>query len=283
MLSFKQTFISAYDSLIHNGSYSAGANFAKPIEFADYSAQIGALVFYGGTVSLLYLIYLLGEAKERVNKSAILLILVWFVVVFGLSRLGQTGLPGRFAREAAIPLIMSMAVTLGYFFDLMRNNLQKSFALLFFGLIILINLAQSNTSQYTAPEFFNSMIWFTQQDKQAADAIAKLTPEGAVIIANPTTPYLPVFTPRKILFPATASTLTPGDFNDYAKATGARFVFIGEKTLADPDGKTYPFFAEFKERTAQLKSAVVGCTPISEPNSNFAIYDLTTCKTKVKK
>jgi hypothetical protein len=283
LLPIKQVFVAAFASITGSGSFSAGANFTKPIEFGDYASQIGSLAFYGGLIGLLYLIYLLGEPKEKVNKSAILMVLIWFVVIFVLSRLSQTGLPGRFAREAAVPLIMSLAISIGYFISMMRSNLQKSLATLFFGLIIFINLVQVNAGQYMAPDFFNRMIWFSEQDKRAVDAIVKFTPKDAIILANPTTPYLPIFAEREIRFNVPPQVKIPSGVRDYAAQANIHFLFIGKKTPSNPDDKTYPFFADFDKRTDLLKAAIVGCGPISDKDETFAIYDLDKCKVKAKK
>jgi hypothetical protein len=213
--------------------------------------------------------------------------LVWFLVAFLLSRSSQVGLPGRFAREAAVPLILAIAVALGYFIFLLRSNYQKFIAIFALGFIIYMNLAQINDGAYRSPDFFNKMVWFDADDKLAAEAIDSVAGENSKIIANPTTPYLPMFAKTPIEFVGLDQLTDATALRVYAKEAGIRYIFIGSKTSANPDEKAYPFFANFDQKTTLLKKVVETCPPKINSNAKFTIYDLNDCPlkttTKVKR
>ena len=133
-----------------------------------------------------------------------------------------------------------------------------------------------------APDFFNRMIWFSEQDKKATDAIISSTAQDAIILANPTTPYLSVFAQRQIEFALPPKLTSPSEIRTFATQANINFIFIGKKTSSNPDDKTYPFFTDFDKRTDLLKSAIEGCDPINDEAGSFAIYDLRDCKFKNK-
>ena len=274
---FRSMFAEVFHSIAQSGSFSAGTSFSLPPEFSEYASQIGPFVYYGGLVGMIFLIYLLGQPKTRINKPALLLILVWFIVAYGFSRFSQVGLPGRFARETAVPLIMAEAIMVWCFIQAMQTNAQKIVAALGFGLIIILELVQVNGGAYRSPDFFKRMIWFDANDKRSADTIELIVPQDEVVLANPTTPYLPIFTSRKIVFVSLDKTPNLSALRAYAKAVEAHYVFIGTKTSANPDEETYPFFNNFDKISKNLQNDLSKCESITVPDSNFAIYDLANC------
>ncbi len=283
LFSFREIFLQAYQSIFQSGSVSAGAIFAVPIDFWDYGGQIGPFVYYGGLLGIIFLIYLLGQPKEKINKPALLLILVWFVVTYIFSRFSQTGLPGRFARELALPLVLAQSIMIWRFIQAMRTNTQKILTVFGLGLIITLELVQVNGGSYRSPDYFKRMIWFDSNDKKSTDAIKALIPSNEAIIANNTTPYLPIFAERKIIFIPLNRTPSVKTVRDFAEAAGARYVFIGRKTSANPTADGYPFFANFDKITANLQKALEQCTPMETDDTNSTLYDLGSCPDKTAK
>lgn len=282
LFSFREMFIQAYQSIVQSGSFNAGAGFATPIDYADYGSQIGPFVYYGGLLGIIFLIHLLGRQDEKTNKPAIILILVWFVIAFIFSRMSQVGLPGRFARELAIPLVLAESIMVWRFFVAMSTNIQRALALFVLGLIVVFEMAQVNGGVFRSPYFFEKMIWFDKNDKKAADTITTLTKEDAIIIANPTSPYLPIFAKRKIVFPPLEKTKSRAALLRYAEATGATYAVISGKTSANPS-ETYLFFSNFGKITDNLKSGVKDCRLIETDDPEILIYDLTDCTTQGEK
>lgn len=283
LFSFRDMFIQAYHSIMQSGSVSAGVNFAMPIEFGEYGAQIGPFVYYGGLLGIMFLIYLLGQAKEKINKPALLLILVWFLVTYIFSRISEVGLPGRFARELALPLVLAESVMIWRFMQALHTNIQKILMVFAIGVIIVFELAQVNGGYYRSPSYFKKMIWFDSNDKKSADSIKAVVPQGETIIANNTSPYLPIFADRKIVFIPLNRTPSIDSLNAFASAAGARYVFIGQITSANPAVDGYSFFANFDRITSNLKKDLVQCDPIETDDSSSALYDLEKCPTKTTK
>jgi len=130
--------------------------------------------------------------------------------------------------------------------------MSKIFAVGLLGLIIVMNLTQINSGYAKSPDFFKTMIWYTEQDKEKADYMQNLIAENDKVIANPTTPYLPIFSQRKVIFVPSDSVSDATKLSSYIKRSGAKYLFIGRVTDANPDGKVYPFFADFDLITKQL-------------------------------
>lgn len=241
--SLRDFFLPFLKQIISGQSLVRGSAFIRPVEYWQYGEVIGSLVWSGGLISLFYLIYMLGK-KGQQNKAAILLILVWFVLLFVLSRISVSGLQGRFARELGLPLILAMAITIRELFSNFNIKMQKIIGYGLLGLIIVFNLSQINDESFSSPKFFNSMIWFDRYDLEKAKYIENISEPDDIIFSNRTSPYLPYFADRNIDFNIEAKL---ADLPGYAETKGAKYLFIGQKTRANPDSKSYPFYKGFEE------------------------------------
>ena len=225
--------------------------FSQPLPYTEYAPQIGPFVWPAGVFSLFVLIYLLGQKSQGKNRVSYLLILVWAGVLYTVSRMEMFGLPGRFAREMAFPLTLSIGVSLAAILHRLPR-MSRIFSIGLLGLVVVANLTQLNSGYAKSPEFFNSIIWYTERDKEKADYLHSLVAEGDKVIANPTTPYLPIFSEREIMFVPSATASNPAKLESYIRHSGAKYLFVGRVTDANPDGKAYPFFADFDLITKQL-------------------------------
>ncbi len=246
-----KSFFTNVFHLVLSGGFVDDVAYIKPISFSEYQHAVGSFVWSGGLISIIYLIFLLGKKREEENKAAILLVLVWFAVCFLLSRMSVTGVPARFAREMAIPLIMAISISIVAIIRQNGNIIQKILASGFFGFIIVLNLVQVNGGAFSSPTYFNSMIWFSSQDKEKTDFIKLATAPEDIIASNRTTPYLPVFAGREVLFNLETN-LSKNNLDEYLKKMGAKYLFIGLKTGANPSGEVYPFFRDFDKTTEAL-------------------------------
>lgn len=262
----RSQFLVAIQQLFTRGAFVDDPAYSAPIQFSQYSEMIGNLVWSGGLISMLYLIYLLGKPGERNRKSVILLVLVWFAITFGLSRTGAIGLPGRFAREIGLPLILAMAITVKSLFENFTIKMQRIIGYGMLGLIIAVNLVQVNGGAYASPEYFNKMVWFTNDDLQKAQYIMWSSESGDKIVSNRTSPYMSYFTQREFIYPTDEQIKSLAGFTAQA---GAKYLFIGKLTAANPNQQTYPFFKNFDESTAKLNE-MVQISPQFEPIHTFA-------------
>jgi len=250
--SLKVPFAQAWRSLSSSGAVMENKTFSVPLPYDDYALQVGNFVWSAGIFSLFILIYLMSQKSQGKNRAGYLLILVWTGVLFIMSRLEMFGLPGRFVRELALPLTLSIGVTLAAILHRLPK-MSKIFGVGLIGFMIFTNLTQINAGVYQTPEFFQVMIWFTEQDKEKADYLRNFTDISDKIIANPTTPYLSVFSEREIIFPLSSYASDLIKLGNYIKRSGAKYLFIGKITAANPDEKVYPFFTDFDLITRQLK------------------------------
>lgn len=265
----RSLFLSAVSEIFHSGGVSQGVAFIKPIEFAEYPAMIGPLVWSGGLIAIFYLIFMLSKTSTKTNKGVILFVLVWFAVTFLLSRTAAAGLPGRFAREIALPLILAMAIAISDLYKQFDFKIQKVIGLGLLGLIVSVNLVQVNGGIFASPEYFNQVVWFSRMDLAKATYIKSATNSKDVIYSNRTTPYMSHFADRTIIYDIEKQ-LKDGSFNTPDKA-GA-FVFIGAKTDANPNSNTYPFFANFEQTTAALNEIAPSLTLIHKFSDGSALY-----------
>jgi len=297
LLPTRAMFEESWKHFVSTGSFYSESGITILADYVEYPAQIGSLIFYGGLLGTFVLILLLGRSKESVNKPAILLILTWLTVTFIASRLTFLGLPGRFLREMGIPLALSLGLACYYLLFSMRTKIQVVLGVTLLALVVYTNLVQVTNGAYRSPAFFNSAIWFTQEDKDKADVIKNLTAPGDIIIANPVTPYLPIFVEREFDFDAWRNInvesqalklqfvsqaeasawwdeTAEGELKEIAESKGAKYVYVGTKTKAGPSGKAYPFFANFEKATESLSMGVKNIKPLYKFHDGSALYQI---------
>lgn len=268
----REQMLGAINSLLQSGASVGSISFSQPINFADYGSMIGPLVYFGGLLALFYLVYMLGLDNEETNKKAVLFVIVWFVILFVLSRLNFTGLPGRFARELALPLICAISISLSHIFSKYKHNLQKIVALGLLGMIVVACLVQVNGGSYSSPKYYNSMIWFTKSDLEKADYIKWATGEDDVILSNRTTPYMSIFAKRKLIYNTEQYFKSDGAFESFAQKNGAKYLFVGKITSADPDPVAYPFFNGFDAGTLRMQELAAKMTKVHEFSDGSVLY-----------
>jgi len=274
LLPTREMFEGSLKLFLTTGSFYSESGISVLADYVEYPAQIGGLIFYGGLLGAFVLILLLGRSKESVNKPAILLILTWIAVAFAASRLNFLGLPGRFLREMAIPLALSLGLACYYLIFSMRNKVQIFLGAALLVLVAYTNLVQVTSGAYRSPNFFNAAVWFTQEDKEKAEVIKSLTASGDILIANPTTPYLPIFTERQVDFDIWHDIANEAQLRAAAQARGAKYVFVGTKTKAGPSGKAYPFFVPFEQATKNLSLATQKKKPLYKFRDGSALYKI---------
>lgn len=268
-------FSSAIGSFLKTGSVLADKTFAKPLEFSNYPEMIGGFVWYIGLVAIVYLVIkIFSGNREGKDRPAILLILTWFAVVYLFSMWAGIGLPARIAREAALPLMLAIGYGLSDLIALAEKRYQRIIVWGVLSFILVTNLQQINNGVYGQPEFFNKMVWFDQNDLEKAKVLKGLTIQGERIFANPTTPYMKVFTERDVVYPELKSIPTTKALVAIAKSQRVRIIFVGTKTSANPDEKVYPDFAGFKTKTAALSSAASSLKVVEKFPDGSTIYEI---------
>lgn len=259
--------------------------FNLPLTFSDYPDLAGPLVWYFGFFGLIYLVLTTFEKNEEVKTKQ--LVIVWFLVLFLLSRFSASGVPARFARELAPALVLCIGFLLNYVFNHNYFNYKKYQSILSFGLIGFLII--TNSSLYAGlnklPESFSRMVWFWPKDQDKINYLKETVSLDTEILYNPKANlFMPIKSTNKLvpieLSPEEKSQVTANldkefveskislktksgfasGLTDYQKLIhdlrqkyeGEKYIFIDVKPPSDPDEKTYFHYAGFKENNKVL-------------------------------
>lgn len=272
----KQVFISALQSLSETGAFSAGASYSEPPSLVEYGAQSGQFAWFLGLVALLFAVSRVFQKQDggKKEKIALISLAAWFLVIFVMSRSGAIGLPGRFLRECYLPLGILSGLMIEKMFLPVASVKKRIIIYGLFGLLIVFNLVQAGGNVFSSPDFFNNMIRFDQSDKEKTDGIMRVTKPGDVIIANPTTPYLPIFIKRDVRFSLVGQITSALSFRQNISSDSRVFVFIGTKPSAASAGSAYPFFANFDQISSEMKNATKNLKPIKQWPDGSLLYEI---------
>lgn len=166
--------------------------------YPEYPGFSGGLIWYMGIFGFFYLLN--AKFQDPTKTKARQLVIIWLLFFFLASRLSILGIPGRFARELALPLI----VCIGFLFDYIEqiswpSRLGQIGAVGLIGFVILMNSAlYTNLDQITDP--FRRYMWFTQIDQEKTDYLSQNVPQSATILYNPhANLYFPVKTTNHLV------------------------------------------------------------------------------------
>jgi len=267
ILSFAQGFLTSNPAL--KDTY-----LNLPVKLADYPSLMGPVVWYLGVAGLFYLIVSTFSEKKDIYTK--LLIIVWIVVLYLLSRTSSVAVPGRFARELAVPLVIATGYLINYLLNLnvslvSRINLVFGYGLL--GYFIIMN-SLLYTGIGALPNSFNEWVWFWPVDQEKIDYMTKNVSSQDPILFNPNAN---IYTPAKstnslIPLAMTKEQKTIVDsyllnqnkanqkaYNDLVsnyeeEYPNISYIFIDVKPPSNPDPKTYPPYADFREKDTVLRA-----------------------------
>ena len=281
------------NGLLSNNSAISNAYLVQLLDLGDYPSLEGNLIWYGGILGLIYMVFSVFSNKlENKTKQ---LVLVWFFFFLIMSRLSASGLPGRFARELALPLTVSLGFLINYFLEL---NQTKKPITLFFGYGLLGLLIYINSSFFTGlgklPDSFNRMIWFWPKDQVKLDYLAKNVSLNSPVLYNPNANLFVVIRSKNALAPLQ---LSDGDFeiarkylhnpedNDSKMAYNLlvqrlkdqnkeQYIFIDVKPPSNPSGDVYTPYQGFEEKNQILKDLAKNGQKIKQFEDQSALYKM---------
>ncbi len=248
-------------------------------QWADYSLLAGNTIWYLGVFGLLFV--LISTFKDHKEAGAKQLLIVWLLYYFFISRIDNTGLPARFARELAPALVICIGFLFNYIFNLNSLRVHRYKLIFGYGLIAFLVVTNSaiNAGPAKIPDSFNLMVWFTPRDQQNIDYVSSLSSEGYQVLYNPfANLYMPIkapnnFDPIKLnnaqLKIATKMQQDKSDYYDsfiplsakrrtqlkgYEKLiydlskqySDYKYIYVGVKPSSNPDPKVYPKYAPFE-------------------------------------
>lgn len=161
-------------------------------DYSDYPIICGPLLWYLGLLGLVYLV--LSKFSHSTQNKTKQLVIIWLLLLFILSRFSASGLPARFARELALPLVILIAFLFEFIFE--KNNQRHSLGqILSYGLIgyfLVINSA-IYTGLDKIPDGFTSRVWFWPIDQEKIDYLhATISPTTPILINPNANLYTPI-------------------------------------------------------------------------------------------
>ncbi|AKM82233.1 TPA: hypothetical protein DD449_03955 [Candidatus Berkelbacteria bacterium] len=163
-------------------------------DYNDYPSFAGNLVWCFGLAGFIYL--LMTNFSTKTDKKAKQLVIIWLIFFYVMSRLNESSVPGRFARELALPLTVSLAFLWRYVFELNLNRIRLGQIFVFglIGYLVIINSVIFNGFN-EIPNTFTNHIWFWPVDQAKVDYIDSNIAKDAPILYNPAANlFLPVKT-----------------------------------------------------------------------------------------
>lgn len=168
---------------VNQKAYLNNSYLNTPLDYFDYANMTGGLVWYLGLVGLLYI--LASTFTDPAKNKSKQLVVIWVLFLYFFSRYGASGIPARFARELALPLIISLAFLLEFIFEKnpLKNRLGQLLSFGVIGYFLIINCAlYSGIDKF--PEAYNGHVWFWPLDQQKIDYMAENIPSSSTILYN---------------------------------------------------------------------------------------------------
>ena len=165
---------------------------SQAVDYSRYPNIVGPIIWYGGLLGLLYLISAFNHSEEK--KPIKIILCVWLLILFSLSRLPQSSLPERFARELALPLVVCFAYLINLITQT-RGSGSRIGSIIgygFIGYVIILNSSLFNPVLLDSlPDSFSDMVWYREVDQAKTDYIqANFSKDNPVIINPYANPYL---------------------------------------------------------------------------------------------
>ena len=261
--------------VINNKAYLADDFLNKTPDFTIYPSVMGNLVWYLGLTGLMFV--LVSSFTKTVNIKTKQLVIIWFLFYFLLSRISSVGVPARFARELAPPLIICIGFLLNGVFSIEakkhRFGLFAAYGLI--GFLIITNSALYS-GLLRLPEGFKSMVWFTKVDQQKVDYIKSETNNQDIILYNQRANQ---FTPIKLENQLQPLELTKEEIDvvkNFQKNEAFQvdidllvskktkqykdisYIFVDKKPSTNPDEKVYPNYANYEQYSIALEQMAKG-------------------------
>ena len=165
-----------------------GSVIYEVLEYSEISYILAPFLEFIGFAGLVWIIFKLPKFKKYAFPA--ILLLIWIITFWLMSRSSLFYLPQRILRELSFPLCIAS----GYFAVSMTKLFTKSWQkILFFGAfgyLIIINSVQIFQSPFLLPDGFKYMSWFTSVDQQKYDYITNNLMDNCTILTNQSNPIL---------------------------------------------------------------------------------------------
>jgi len=163
---------------------------SEAIPLSDYALVLSPYLWYLGWLSIPFVIKTI--IKEK--KTEYLFVFSWFLIICILSRpVSLSPLPGRIARELAIPLVLLSAIAIKELISFFQQHWQRVTIAGVISVFLLVGL--SDLSKWVGK--YNYMIFVSEIDKEALDWVKENTPKDAFFAVAPHQVWFTLLTERR--------------------------------------------------------------------------------------
>ncbi len=220
--------------------------------------QVPALLLALGLIGSLIILKEIIQTTER--RFGLIVLLLWVITLWLLSRTPFAVLPQRIFRELNIPLAITAGLAVATTLDWFRVRWQKILIGGLWAYLFLINTYQLFVPPLLLPDGFKQLTWFHAVDRDKETyLLAKLQPTN-LLIANSSNPILTYSLRRegRQVMEVVTRTAGPPTNPDTFGLTSADYIFIGILPPGvDPD-TYFTSFIDYKATTRYLGQYVEG-------------------------
>lgn len=179
--------LSSAVSSLTQGSALVKNSTSAILEYDNISLIVPPFLEFIGLIGVGFLFLRISQGKAR---FASLLVIVWIVITWLLSRSSMLVLPQRILREIPLPLSIASGIAAVEMFSLFKNSWQKIGFFALFSYLIVINNSQVSVSPFVLPNGLTNQIWFRDIDQIKYDYIIGHLDKNDEILANSSNPIL---------------------------------------------------------------------------------------------
>lgn len=195
-------------------------------------------------IGLLGLLVLMLSPADRSLK---LLIASWTLVLLALSVTAIFGLPGRFAREGAIPLAISIGYTAQAFAQYLRPLRLQAVVPIVVVAMLVASVIFGQYRPFALPDPFLPLVRVQHNEDAAFALLDQMTPAGSAILTNNSNPFISYLVHRPVY-------VVNSQYNvaAYLETYPIKTVYLGSKPALSDE---YPYYGNYDVITRAIENA----------------------------
>jgi hypothetical protein len=260
-ITFGDVIVNGLKSVFTPGSVTGNLSFSQPVSYTELFFVVSPIIWFLGALGLFYLVISIKQgAREK------LLIIIWILVIWFISRTQMSGLAPRYLREISVPLCISAGIGIADAIVHLEHRWHKFLLAGLIGFLSYASVVQINSDPLPISHGgFSRMVWYTQSDKEKVDYIANKLPRDTTVLMNPSSPYLSYYLEKnnphniRLVIPTTAPDLNGYEpivrsvlADNFILATGASYILIGNTPFGTPNENSYAQYKGYQAVTNVL-------------------------------
>lgn len=255
--------------------------YSTPINYENIYTLINPVGTVLGAAGLLYVLATLRKSEEK------LLLIIWIITIWLLSRTSLSGVAPRYLRELAVPLSITGGLLIAYLISAAQHKSQKIAVGSFIGFLLVLNMTQINFGPALLPDGMKSMVWYRQIDKEKTYFLETLQP-NSTILSNPSNPYINYYINLDKVnniqmkeqqslppFVTLSAQMKIDTITNILK--GVNYIFIGKTPEPNMDEQSFAEFTGYENTTKFLENYVktLRCPLITSFQDGSKLYSAT--------